>query len=55
MATCIVVPSDAALVRVTSDDVSDAMWSVDLEQDGAALFGDVFFGDNLYCCVVTQR
>ena len=43
MTTCIAVPSDAALVRVTSDDMSDAMWSVDLEQEGAALFGDVFW------------
>ena len=39
MATCIVVPSDAALVRITLDDMPDAMWPVDLEQEGAALLG----------------
>ena len=26
---------DAALVRVTSDDMSNAIWAVDLEQEGA--------------------
>ena len=28
---------DAALVRVTSDDMSNAIWAVDLEQEGACV------------------
>ena len=38
---------DAALVRVTSDDMSNAIWAVDLEQEGAC-FACVVFGKTCY-------
>ena len=44
---------DAALARVTSDDMSNAIWAVDLEQEGAcfACFACVVF-DKTSCVVM---
>ena len=49
---------DAALVRVTSDDMSNAIWAVDLEQEGAcfACFACVVFGNTgCVCDALFQR